>query len=114
VLSDLSDPPVEVRDEGSDATPTVTIIDGGFLKEIGNPSIRPLLACNRNAAGKPIMPAGTRFRLPSYEYEDAATLNKGLGDMTVVAFGGSYQRDYQPDSPEEFESLQVTHLCRLR
>ena len=34
--------------------------------------------------------------------------------MIVVAFGGSYQRDYQPDAPEDFESMQVTHLCRLR
>jgi len=28
--------------------------------------------------------------------------------MIVVAFGGSYQRDYQPDAPEDFESRPPT------
>jgi len=112
-LSDLSDPPVEVRNSSGDATPTVTLHDAGSLKEVSNLSIRPLLACNVDGAGKPIMPAGTRFRLPAYAYEDAPALNKGLGNMTVVAFGGTFRRDYQPEYPEYFEFMEVTHLCQL-
>jgi hypothetical protein len=116
VLSDLSDPTVEVRNGSGDATPTVILGDPGALEGVVglDPGKRFLLACNRNGAGKPIMPAGTRSRLPSYAYEEAAALNKGLGNMTVVAFGGSYARDEDPDGPEGFEGMYVTHLCRLR
>jgi hypothetical protein len=106
VLSDLSDPPVVFRNSSVDATPTVTIIDASpFLKDVDNPAVRPLLGCNRNRAGKPIMPAGTRFHLPPHDYEEAAALNKGLRHMTVVAYGGTFV-------PEEFEFMLATHLCR--
>lgn len=114
ILSDLSDSPVEVRRmlDGEHRS-TVDIEDAGSPKEPSNTSIRPLLACNHDSAGKPIMPPGTRFRLPRYTYSQAAALNNGLRDITVVAFGGAFARDSNPDSFEDFTTIWVTHLCRL-
>jgi hypothetical protein len=110
LLSDLADPRI-VRGPQSEApTPALRLDSVGK----NSPFLHAALACNRSDAGKPVMPAGTRFDLPDYDYEDAAALNATLEHTTVVVFGGQYAPDYQPELFETPSQIVVTHACRIQ
>jgi len=110
VLTDLADPFNPRRDEmNRDAQPTISLMTAGNYE----PSLLPLQRCNRNDDGKPIMPARTRLELPNYGMTDVERLNAGLAGLTVVVFGGHNARDFNPDWPASFDSMGITHVCRL-
>jgi hypothetical protein len=109
LLSDLADPRVLRLPEPEATTPTLRLDSVGK----NSPFLRAALACNRDEAGKPVMPAGTRLDLPGYEYDDAAALNAALEHATVVVFGGQYAPDYQPELFETPGQIVVTHACRI-
>jgi hypothetical protein len=114
VLTDPDDPPLVQRDELHDTAdskmqPFITLLPVGPYE----PWLLPLERCNRNDAGAALMPASTRFDLPSFREADAARLNAALSGVTVGVFGGRNARDWQPEDLEDFDYLVETHVCRL-
>jgi hypothetical protein len=114
VLTDPDDPPLVERDEFQDIEdnnmqPFIELLAVGPYE----PWLLPLERCNRNDAGRALMPASTRLNLPSFHESDAARLNAELSGMTVGVFGGRNARDWEPEKLEDFRYLVETHVCRL-
>jgi hypothetical protein len=114
VLTDTDDPPLVERDEfhdtdDSNMRPFIELLAVGPYE----PWLLPLARCNRNDAGQALLPASTRFDLPSFQEPDAARLNAELSGMTVGVSGGRNARDWEPEKLEDFQYLVETHVCRL-
>ena len=114
VLTDPDDPPLVERDEFHD-TVDPNMQHFIALLPVGpyEPWLLPLARCNRNDDGRALMPASTRFDLPSFREPDAARLNAELSGVTVGVFGGMNAREWEPEKLEDFRYLVETHVCRL-
>jgi hypothetical protein len=107
-LTDLADPIVFRNDESSN--PPFIIVTGA-----GTPKMaRPLLECNRDAGGKRIMPARTRFELPfMMDLADIARFNAGLASITVGVYGGQFGLYEMSAVPLTAGIMHITHACRI-
>jgi hypothetical protein len=108
-FTDVSDP-IVVRANDDAGNPPFIWVSSAWSA----PFIRPVLQCNRDSAGQPILPADARFQLPvSFELSDIPRVNAGLANVTVGLVGGSQARDEMPDTLDDFDKLVFTHACRV-
>jgi hypothetical protein len=108
VLTDLADP-ISVREDSLERQPFIRLSTPTYMRWMD-----ALFACNRDSDGKPIKPARARFRLPyPLHMNDIAHLNAGLAGMTVGVFGGVQSCCGMADVPDDFDSMMITHICRV-
>jgi len=108
VLTDLSDP-IIVREDRQASQPFILLHTPAYQRWMD-----ALFACNRDSDGKPIMPARARFMLPpTIHMDDIPRLNAGLAGVTVGVFGGVQSCCGMADVPDGFDSMMITHICRV-
>jgi len=108
VLTDLSDP-IRIREDELASQPFIRVHTPAYMRWMD-----ALFACNRDSDGKPILPARARFRLPPTIHMDAIPrLNADLAGVTVGVFGGVQSCCGMADVPDGFDSMMITHICRV-
>jgi hypothetical protein len=109
-FTDLSDPIVLFHNDHAKSDPPYIDVRGTASLHVS----RPDWTCNKDERGQEIMPASTRFLLPSILLlSDVERLNKGLANIPIGIFGGQPRSDDPGEYSDLFTSIFITHACRL-